>query len=97
VGWYLRYALSYRDVEELMQEREVTVDHTTIFRWVPRYAEWSKYSKPLFAHGSQSRATPTGGSLRRLLGRFQPILQRQIRDPCEVFLACPLKLVQAAV
>jgi IS6 family transposase len=36
VRWYLRYALSYRDVEELMQERGVTVDHTTIFRWVQR-------------------------------------------------------------
>jgi transposase, IS6 family len=38
VRWYLRYALSYRDVEELMQERGVMVDHTTIFRWVQRYA-----------------------------------------------------------
>jgi IS6 family transposase len=38
VRWYLRYTLSYRDVEELMQERGVTVDHTTIFRWVQRYA-----------------------------------------------------------
>jgi transposase, IS6 family len=38
VRWYLRYALSYRDVEELMQERGVAVDHTTIFRWVQRYA-----------------------------------------------------------
>jgi transposase, IS6 family len=37
VRWYLRYALSYRDVEEMMQERGVTVDHTTIFRWVQRY------------------------------------------------------------
>jgi transposase, IS6 family len=33
VRWYLRYALSYRDVEELMQERGLAVDHTTIFRW----------------------------------------------------------------
>jgi transposase, IS6 family len=36
VRWYLRYALSYRDVEELMQERGLAVDHTTIFRWVQR-------------------------------------------------------------
>jgi transposase-like protein len=34
VRWYLRYALSYRDVEELLQERGVRVDHTTGFRWV---------------------------------------------------------------
>jgi transposase, IS6 family len=38
VRWYLRYALSYRDVEDLMRERGVAVDHTTIFRWVQRYA-----------------------------------------------------------
>src|SRR4029450_11327570 len=33
-----RYALSYRDVEELMRERGLSVDHTTVFRWVQRYA-----------------------------------------------------------
>jgi IS6 family transposase len=38
VRWYLRYALSYRDVEELMLERGLPVDHTTVFRWVQRYA-----------------------------------------------------------
>jgi transposase, IS6 family len=32
VRWYLRYTLSYRDVEELMQERGLAVDHTTIFQ-----------------------------------------------------------------
>jgi transposase-like protein len=32
VRWYLRYALSYRDLEELMLERGVQVDHTTIYR-----------------------------------------------------------------
>ena len=37
VRWYLRYGLSYRDVEELMAERGVTVDHVTIYRWVQRF------------------------------------------------------------
>jgi transposase, IS6 family len=37
VGWYLRYGLSYRDVEELLAERGVEVDHVTIFRWVQRF------------------------------------------------------------
>ncbi len=32
VRWYLRYALSYRDLEEIMQERGLSVDHTTIYR-----------------------------------------------------------------
>lgn len=36
VRGYLRYALSYRDLEEMMQERGLTVDHKTIYRWVQR-------------------------------------------------------------
>jgi hypothetical protein len=38
VRWYLRYGLSYRDVEELLAERGVQVDHVTIHRWVRRFA-----------------------------------------------------------
>jgi transposase-like protein len=34
VRWYLRYGLSYRDVEELLAERGIVVDHTTVYRWV---------------------------------------------------------------
>jgi IS6 family transposase len=37
VRWYLRFALSYRDVEELLAERGIEVDHTTIYRWVQRF------------------------------------------------------------
>ncbi len=37
VRWYLRYGLSYRDVEELLVERGVEVDHVTIYRWVQRF------------------------------------------------------------
>src|SRR5689334_10878726 len=36
--WYLRYSLSYRDLEEIMAERGLSVDHTTIFRSVQHYA-----------------------------------------------------------
>jgi transposase, IS6 family len=47
VRWYLRYALSYRDVEELMWERGVWVDHPTVFRWVQDYApELDKRCRP---------------------------------------------------
>jgi hypothetical protein len=42
VRWYLRYRLSYRDVEELLVERGVEVDHVTAYRWVQRLT-------PLFA------------------------------------------------
>ena len=37
VRWYLRFNLSYRDVEELLVERGVDVDHVTVFRWVQRF------------------------------------------------------------
>ena len=38
VRWYLRYPLSYRDLAEMMHERGLGVDHTTIYRWVQHYA-----------------------------------------------------------
>ncbi|MBV8227186.1 MAG: IS6 family transposase, partial [Verrucomicrobia bacterium] len=38
VVWYLRFSLSYRDVEELLAERGLLVDHVTVWRWVQRYA-----------------------------------------------------------
>ena len=37
IRWYLRFGLSYRDVEELLIERGVEVDHVTIYRWVLRF------------------------------------------------------------
>jgi len=50
VRWYLAYALSYRNIEELMAERGVSVDHSTVNRWVVNYspeleAEFSKRYK----------------------------------------------------
>ncbi len=38
VGWYLRFSLLYRDVEELLAERDLHADHVTVWRWVQRYA-----------------------------------------------------------
>jgi transposase-like protein len=37
VRWYLRFNLSYRDIEELLVERGVEVDHVTVYRWVQRF------------------------------------------------------------
>jgi transposase-like protein len=37
VRWYLRFGLSYRDVEELLAERGINVDHVTVHRWVRRF------------------------------------------------------------
>src|SRR5713101_4032850 len=47
VRWYLRYSLSYRDLEEMMAERGLAIDHTTIYRWVQHYApELEKRCRP---------------------------------------------------
>jgi transposase, IS6 family len=47
VRWYLRYGLSYRDVEELLGERGIAVDHVTIYRWVQRFTpEFIEAARP---------------------------------------------------
>ncbi len=53
VGYYLRYALSYRDISEILRERGVNVHHSTIYRWVQEYAPilyqiWKKKHKKAY-------------------------------------------------
>lgn len=38
VRWYVAYPISYRQLEEMMEERGVSVDHSTLNRWVRKYA-----------------------------------------------------------
>ena len=45
VRWYLKYPLSYRDLEEMMSERGLSVAHTTIMRWVHQYSSIYIYRK----------------------------------------------------
>jgi transposase-like protein len=49
VRWYMRYGLSYRDVEELLAERGIEVDHVTVYRWVQRFmpllADAARYAR----------------------------------------------------
>ena len=52
---YCRYQLSYRDVAEMMRERGLEVDHSTVFRWVQRYApEINKRIRPHLKMGGTS-------------------------------------------
>jgi transposase, IS6 family len=47
VRWYLRYGLSYRDVEELLAERGIEVDHVSVYRWVQAFtAEFIDAARP---------------------------------------------------
>ena len=55
VRWYLRFPLSARDVEELIAERGLSVDHTTIWRWAQRYGP-EVYRQ---LHGQVKRKTST--------------------------------------
>jgi IS6 family transposase len=57
VGWYLRFSLSYRDVEELLAERGLHADHVTVWRWVQRYA-------PEMGRRLRSKLQPTNDSWR---------------------------------
>jgi transposase-like protein len=54
VRWYLRYGLSYRDVEELLAERGIAVDHVTVYRWVQRFT-------PLLADAARFARHAPGG------------------------------------
>lgn len=54
VRWYLRYGLSYRDVEELLVERGIEVDHVTVYQWVQRFA-------PLLADAARFGRHAPGG------------------------------------
>ncbi len=53
VRWYLRFGLSYRDVEELLAERGIEVDHVTVYWWVQRFA-------PEFAEAARARRHVVG-------------------------------------
>jgi transposase, IS6 family len=57
VSWYLRYPLSYRDIEELFLERGLEVDHSTLNRWVLAYA-------PLIEKRLRAFRKPHCGSIR---------------------------------
>jgi hypothetical protein len=57
VSWYLRYPLSYRDIEELFLERGLEVDHSTLNRWVLAYA-------PLIERRLRTFRKPHCGSIR---------------------------------
>ena len=57
VFFYVRYAVSYRDLEEIMAERGIQVDHATLNRWVVKYA-------PVIANTAQRRKGGTNKSWR---------------------------------
>jgi putative transposase len=57
VSFHVRYAVSYPDLEEILAERGVTVDHATLNRWVVKFS-------PLIAANAQARRRATANSWR---------------------------------
>ena len=57
VRWYVAYPISYRQLEEMMEERGVEVDHSTVNRWVLKYV-------PLLEQAFHRRKRPVGASWR---------------------------------
>jgi putative transposase len=57
VRWYVAYPISYRQLEEMMEEHGVDVDHATLNRWVLRYV-------PLLERAFRTRKQPVGFSWR---------------------------------
>ena len=71
VRWYLRFGLSYRDLEELLAERGIEVDHVTLYRWVQRFT-------PLLIDAARPTRTSraTGGSSMRPTSRSRGLALR---------------------
>jgi transposase, IS6 family len=85
--WYLRYSLSYRDLEEIMAERGLSVDHSTIARWVLRYA-------PILSQRIRCEMRRPNRSWRvdetyvRVAGRWVYLYRRSIRRGTRLISCC---------
>jgi transposase-like protein len=96
VRWYLRFGLSYRDVEELLAERGVEADHVSVYRWVQRFT-------PLLADGARPCRHSIGDRWQvdetyvRVAGRWRYVYRAidQVGQVIDVFV-CPRRDVTAA-
>ena len=71
VRWYCKYGISYRELEEMMEERGICVDHTTLYRWVQTYApEIEKRLRSGLSHMALAleRGRCGGGDIAGVLG-----------------------------
>ena len=87
VRWYCKYGISYRDFEEMMEERGVEVDYSILYRWVQRYAtelekklQWYKRHIPVSI--TSGKAPTYGETIRELKAECiipNDLLHRQIK------------------
>jgi hypothetical protein len=81
VGWNLGFGLSYRDLEELLVERGIDVDHITLYRWVQRFT-------PLLNDAARPRRHPAGdrwgGEQRRIALTFDVLAELALENASQV-------------
>src|SRR4030095_14023864 len=73
VRWYLAYPLSYRHVEELLEERGVPIDHATVQRWVVKYS-------PQLEEAFWTCSHDTGHIWEEILPRPSESMSRTLKD-----------------
>src|SRR5512132_2002860 len=76
VRWYCCYGISYRDLEEMMDERGVAVDHVTLYRWVQRYAPEIE-KRVRWYQGYRSSSWRVDETYVRVGGKWIPVPRRR--------------------
>ena len=98
VGYYLRYNLSYREVQEILYARGINVSHTTIYRWVQEYVQKELKIKLYYATPSSPQQRGSNENRNRKLRDWYPkgtsfkdVKQRQLDEVASKMNAMPLR------
>ncbi len=82
VRWYCKYGISYRDLSEMLEERGIAVDHTTLYRWVQKYApEIEKRLPAKASHPPESATTDKNPTYRAAIERINA--ERTLEPPVQ--------------
>ena len=85
VRWYCRYGIGYRDLEEMMAERGVSVDHTTLYRWVQRYAP--ELEKRMLSYQNRlCHSWRVDATYAKVRGKWKYLFRAVAKDGCTL---CP--------
>lgn len=98
VRWYCRYGISYRDLETMLAERGVGVDHSTIYRWVQRYApEMEKRLRWYWKRPGFSRSWRVDETYIKVKGRWTYLYRAVDKDGDTIdFYLSPTRNAKAA-
>ncbi|MBS1087263.1 IS6 family transposase [Gluconobacter sphaericus] len=98
VRWYCRYGISYRDLETMLAERGVSVDHSTIYRWVQRYApEMEKRLRWYWKRPGFSRSWRVDETYIKVKGRWTYLYRAVDKDGDTIdFYLSPTRNAKAA-